>query len=182
MARLHVLAIAASPHGSGSTTHALEAVLAGVRDQGADVSFVDLTTESTDSVVAAIEAADAVVLGSPVYRASHTALLAGLLERVERGAEYENSAPLKGKAAAIVLSGASHHHFLATEKLRSTLASFFAVQTLSPALYLTPDDFNEAKELSNAARDLAHLHGRALVELATAVRTGDALSQLTPLV
>lgn len=182
MAHLHILAIAASPHGPGSTTHALEGVLAGARDAGAEVQSLDAATESTDTMIAAIEEADAVVFGSPVYRASHSALLAGLLEHVERGAKYENSAPLKGKAVAIVLTGASHHHFLATEKLRSTLASFFAAQTLSPALYLTPQDFTEAKELTETSRDLAHIHGRALVELATAVRAGEALRQLSPLV
>lgn len=182
MARLHVLAVTASPHGSGSTSKALAGLLAGVRDEDAEASFLELAAESTDAVVAAIEAADAVVFGSPVYRASHTALLAGLLEQVGRGADYEKSAPLKGKAVAIVLTGASHHHFLATEKLRSTLTSFFAAQTLSPGLYLTPSDFTPSKELTDSARDLAHLHGRALVELAAAVRAGDALGQLSPLV
>lgn len=182
MARIHVLAVAASPNGSGSTGKALTGVLAGARDEDAEVRLIQLAAESTDSVIAAIEAADAVVFGSPVYRASHTALLADLLEQIGRSFDNEHSTPLNAKAVAIVLTGASHHHFLATEKLRSTLASFFAAQTLSPGLYLTPADFTQDKELNDFARDLARLHGRALVELAAAVRAGDALGMLRPLV
>ena len=44
--------------------------------------------------------ADAVVLGSPVYRATYSALLKDLLERTERGRWGETTAPLQGKAAA----------------------------------------------------------------------------------
>ena len=61
--------------------------------------------------------------------------------RLHEGAVGETPAPLAGKAALVLLTGASYHHFLATERLRAPLASFFAVQTLSPGLYFTPASY-----------------------------------------
>ena len=145
-------------------------------------SAFQLGIEPFDAVVQRIDEADGVLFASPVYRAGHTALLASLFERIPRGAAGETSAPLAGKAALVLLTGASHHHFLATERLRAPLASFFAAQTLSPGLYFTPASYTPDKVLNDESRVLAELHGRALVELATAVRGGAALSRLTPLI
>jgi len=179
---IHIVAVVGSPHGSGSTAAAVQAVLAGVTAAGAGIKSLDLRSDDLDAVVDRIDEADGVVLASPVYRAAHTALLASLLERIPRGAAGETRAPLAGKAAMVLLTGASHHHFLATERLRAPLASFFAVQTLSPGLYFTPASYTPDKVLNDESRALAELHGRALVELATAVRGGSALSRLTPLI
>lgn len=179
---IDIVAVLASPHGSGSTAAAVDAVLAGVSGAGAGADVLDLTKDPVDEVVDRIEAANGVVFASPVYRAAHTSLLAGLLEHIPRGAAGETRAPLAGKAALILLTGASHHHFLSTERLRGTLASFFAVQTLSPGLYFTPAAYTPDKVLVDESRALAELHGQALVELATAVRAGAALSTLTPLI
>lgn len=181
--RLSVLGIVASPHGSGSTSAAVAAVLKGCRDGGAETHVMDLATVTdAQTVVEKIDLSDAVVLGSPTYRATHTSLLAALLEETGRGAAYETGAPLKGKATAIVMTGAAAEHFLATEKLRTTLAAFFAAQVLSPALYLASRHFGPDKTLTDAAADLAHLHGRALVDLAAACRASKNLSALEPLV
>jgi FMN reductase len=184
---IHIVSVLASPHGSCSTAAAVAGVLAGVTAAGARTDSLDLATEDLDAVVDRIDEADGVVFASPVYRAAHTALLASLFERIPRGAAGETRAPLAGKAALVLLTGASHHHFLATERLRAPLASFFAAQTLSPGLYFTPasyspDPSTPHKVLNDESRVLAELHGRALVELATAVRGGAALSRLTPLI
>jgi FMN reductase len=179
---IHILSVVGSPHGSGSTSSAVQAVLAGAAAAGSTTESVDLRTADLDAVVDRIDASDGVVFGSPVYRAAHTSLLAALLERIPRGAAGEDRAPLAGKAAMVLLTGASHHHFLATERLRAPLASFFAVQTLSPGLYFTPAAYAPDKSLTDESRELAQLHGRALAELAAAVRAGDALRRLTPLV
>jgi FMN reductase len=179
---MSVLGVVASPHGGGSTLNAVCAVLDGASEGGSMTEVVDLVSSDLAVVVAKIDAADAVVFGSPVYRSSHTALLEQLLEHVQRGAANETSAPLHGKATCIVMTGATSAHFLGTEHLRSILASFFASQVLSPALYLDRGAFDEHNHLDEQSHELALLHGRALVELAQAVRTGKALGQLEPLV
>lgn len=179
---LTVLGIVASPYGGGSTLAAVRAVLDGARQADAEATLLDLAATALDEAVAAIDAADAVVFGSPTYRASHTSLLASLLEKVERGASTESSAPLRGKATAIVMTGAAGEHFLAPERLRATLASFFATQVLSPSLYLQPSAFDEDRTLNASARETAALEGRALVDLALACRGSKNLAQLAPLV
>ncbi|MCW5251343.1 NAD(P)H-dependent oxidoreductase [Streptomyces sp. SHP 1-2] len=182
---LRVTAVLASPHGSGSTAAAAGAVLEGCREAGALCTLVDLRDGAADGFAAAVEAveeADAVVFASPVHRATHTSLLASFLEHVERGVKHETRAPLRGKAAAVVMTGAAPEHFLAPEKLRSVLTSFYAVQVLSPSLFLTGTAFGPDRSLTPGAAGTGVLHGRALVDLAAACRAGGSIALLRPLV
>lgn len=180
MANVHLVAAVASPHGSGATAKAVEAVLAGAVAAGATSESFHVSTEPVETIVAAIERAQGIVFASPVYRASHTALMTHLLENIERGGRGEQTAPLQGKAAAIVMTGASDHHFLAPERLRGTLSSFFATQVLSPALYVTRNEYTEDKQLGPESWERAHLIGQALVDLTRAVQTSTALRALIP--
>lgn len=142
--------------------------------------MIEMPTSTIDDVVHAIDRADAVVFGSPVYRARHTAMLASLLERVERGKYGETRSPLQGTAAAIVMTGASSHHFLATQTLSNTLTTFFSTQVLAPGLYFARDDFDDPGALTEAAANLAHSTGCALVELAEALQSSKFLSMMEP--
>jgi FMN reductase len=175
-----ILGIAGGPDAGGRTSTAISGVLDGARTAGASTSLVELSATPVPEVIAAIAAADAVVLGSPVYRATYSALLKDLLERTERGKWGETSAPLQGKAAAIVLTGASGHHYLALNDLRGVLAGFFAVQVLSPGLYFDHAGYVDRSTLTEPSAALAAAHGAALADLATAVRSSKALSTVTP--
>jgi FMN reductase len=178
---LNIIAVIASPHGGGSTASAAQTMVAACREAGARTNVIDLNEADSPAAVAAVEAADAVIFASPTYRASHTSLLGGFLEHLERGSAWESSAPLKGKATAVLMTGAAPEHFLATEKLRLILSSFFAAQVLSPSLFLTTQAFND-KQPTAATRDLLETHGRALVDLTAAVRSSKHLANLEPLV
>ncbi len=182
MSALHVLGIVASPHGGGSTLTAMTALLRGAESGGAQTTLVDLTEVSTAEAIAAISAADAVAFGSPTYRAGHTSMLGALLERVDRGAPPDTTEPLLGKACAVVMTGASDKHFLATRGLRTVLTDFYGVQVLAPSLYLTHTDFDPGKQLTEQAQELVATHGRALHDLGTAVRASESLRSLRPLV
>jgi FMN reductase len=175
-----ILGVVASPNPSARTRHAVAAVLAGAEQAGAATSLIWLADSSLSLAIAAISEADAVVFGSPIYRATYTALLKSLLEATERGRYGESSAPLQGKAAATVLTGASHHHFLAVDSLRNVLAGFFAAQVLSPGLYLDHSAFIEDKTLTLETAEIAVAHGVALADLARAVRNSPALRALQP--
>jgi FMN reductase len=87
---------------------------------------------------------------------------------------------LQGKAAAVVLTGASGHHFLAVNDLRNILAGFFAVQVLAPGLYLDHSAYIDRGTLTDESAALAASHGAALVELGVAVRSSPALAALRP--
>ena len=175
-----ILGIAGGPEAGGRTSTAVAAVLAGAAAQGAATDLVELSRTSLPDVSAAMEAADAVVLGSPVYRATYSSLLKGLLEATERGKWGETTAPLQGKAAAVVLTGASGHHFLAVNDLRDVLAGFFAVQVLAPGLYLDHSGYVDRTTLTEQSAALAGAHGAGLRDLAAAVRSSAALAALRP--
>lgn len=177
-----VLGIVGSPTPSGRTLTAVRAVLDGAASTGATTNVVELASGAPpDEVAEQMAGADAVVLGSPVYRARATAALRGLLESTQRGMWGETTAPLQGTACALVLTGASLHHFLAVDELRAVLASFFAAQVLSPGLYLQHADFADRETLGESAAELAHSHGAALVDLAAAIGASSRLSALRPL-
>lgn len=175
-----VVGVAGGPEAGGRTSTAVEAVLAGAAGAGASTRLVELSRTPVPEVVAAFEAADAVVLGSPVYRATYSALLKDLLERTERGKWGETSAPLQGKVAAVVLTGASGHHFLALNDLRGVLAGFYAVQVLSPGLYVDHAGYVDRSTLTPESAELAGVHGAALADLTAAVRSSAALRAITP--
>lgn len=179
--QLSVIAIVASPHGGGSTAGAAQAMVSACREAGAAVNVFDLNEADSRVAADAVDAADAIIFASPTYRASHTALLGGFFEKLERGAAWETKSPLKGKATAILMTGAASEHFLATEKLRMILSSFFASQVLSPSLFLTGDAFSD-KQPTDETRKLLEAHALALVDLATAVRASRHLATLEPLV
>jgi FMN reductase len=179
---MRVLAVVGSPEPGGKSAAAAASVLVGARGQGADTELVELAgRDYNDEVQAAVERADGIVFAAPVYRARAASPLKTFLDRLPRGMWGESNAPLRGKACAIVLTGATLHHFLALDELRGVLASFFAAQVLSPGLYMHSEAFTEAKELSPEWSDLAAAHGAALVDLAKAVRDSKALSGLRPL-
>ena len=175
-----IIGIAGGPEAGGRTATAVAGILAGAADRGASTELIEVSERATDEIVAAVEAADGVVLGSPVYRATYSSLLKGLLEHLERGKGSDTSAPLQGKVAAVVLTGASGHHFLAVNNLRDVLAGFFAVQVLSPGLYFDHSAYVDRGTLTDDNVVLAAAHGAALLDLTVAVRGSDALRALRP--
>lgn len=178
-----VVGVVGSPKAGGRTRIAVDAVLGGAAEQGGTTRVLELAGTSHADVLAALDEADAVVLGSPTYRADITAQLKALLDATPRGASYESGDPLRGTTCATVLTGASDHHFLAVEKVRGILGGFFGAQLLSPGLYLSAAAFTgDGKALGDDAAGLARAHGRALVELATAVRASTWLRELRPLI
>jgi FMN reductase len=119
----------------------------------------DATTRET---VAAIAAADGVLLAAPVYRASFPGVLKNLLDILPVEA-------LREKPVAIVAMGGSPHHYLAVDgPLRLVLAWFGAI-ALPNSVYLTGRDFAEGLLASDAAAaDLAAL-GDALADFTAAI-------------
>lgn len=86
------------------------------------------------STVAAIAAADAVVLATPTYRGSLTGALKNLLDHVPVAA-------LRGKPTAIAAIGATDHHFLGADRHLRDVLTFFGAATTPTSLYLTSRDF-----------------------------------------
>jgi FMN reductase len=121
--------------------------LADVRIAAADGRPADTLGDDTAAVLGAIEAADAVVLATPVYRGSFTGVLKNLLDHVPVAA-------LEGTPVGIVAMGATPHHFLGAERhLRDVLAFFGALVAPVP-VYLTSADFADGVPVEAAVDDL----------------------------
>jgi FMN reductase len=179
---MKILGIVGSPQPGGRTLAATRVLLRGAATGGCDVDELELANKpATEEVIERMDGADAFVFASPVYRARAAFPLKHLLDATPRGMWGETVAPLQGKACAIVLTGASLHHFLAVDDLRSVLSGFFAVQVLSPGLYLPAEAFVDRDTLDEENRVLAEQHGRALAAFAQAVRASGEISSLRPL-
>jgi len=167
-----VLGIDASPSGGGRTAATVRAV--------AGTDPVNLVDAGVDAVVEAMTQADALVFGSPIYRASFAEPLKQLLDSLPRGMWGEDRAPIQGKAVAIVATGATLHHFLALNDLRNVLAGFFAAHVVPPGLYVPRDGFGEEGCLASPYAEAAVAQGQALRELAVALSSSPVLRRLAP--
>ncbi len=185
---MRIVAIDGSPSGSGKTAKALALVLDAARAAAgpdAETSVValagDALGEAVEEALAAVRGADAVVLGSPVYRASYAFPLKTFLDHVPRGLWGEPDAPLAGKAVAIVATGASLHHFLGIDDLRNVLSGFFASWVVPPGLYVPREGFDDdAGGLTEEYAAVAAVQGRALVALAAALTQSADLAIVRP--
>lgn len=171
-----ILGIDGSPHGPGKTARVIAQVLEGAAQQGATV---EMRRHDAPDVLTRIQEADAVVFGSPTYRASHSSALRSLLERMDRDGD---NPPLAATPAMVVMTGGSPAHFLGTEDLANTLRGFFGTQVLSPSLYFHPAHFDDDGEVKVATAAQCRVHGNALWELTAAVGASTALRTLKPLV
>ncbi|WP_445116836.1 FMN reductase [Acinetobacter sp. WZC-1] len=85
--------------------------------------------------LAAVEAADALIVGTPVYRASFTGLFKHFFDFVEPTA-------LVDVPVLLAASGGSDRHALVLEHQLRPLFSFFQAQTLPIGVYATDRDFS----------------------------------------
>jgi FMN reductase len=106
--------------------------------------------DDTAALVSSAQAADALVLATPVYRGSITGALKNLLDHFPVDA-------LIGKPIGVVAMGATAHHYLGADwHLRDVLAWFGAL-VVPTSVYLSSGDFVEG-QLNDAARqDLSAL-------------------------
>lgn len=104
----------------------------------APVLFRALRADQLDQegrdIIDAVEDADILVVGSPVYRASYTGALKHLFDLVDFRA-------LTGKRVIIAATGGTPLHGLVTEHQFRPLFGFFNALTVPTAVYATEADF-----------------------------------------
>ncbi len=176
--QVRVLGISCSPSIGGKTRAAIEAVLAGSVAAGAEASVIELGPEPDFAAAAAAVAdADAVVFGSPMYRATYAAAFKSLTEAIPRTPAGEG--PLRGKAVTTVGTGGSDHHMLGTAGMRDILVDFFSAHVVSPGLYVSAAGFS-GDHLTEDVGARADALGRGLVELAAAIASSSGLRNVAP--
>jgi FMN reductase len=113
--------------------------------------------DDTASIIESVDAADGVIVASPVYRGSFTGALKNLLDHLP----IES---LAAKPVGIVAMGATQHHFLGVDwHLRDVLAWFGAL-VVPTSVYLVSADFVNGELTDSAKQDLEDL-ANAVVKL-----------------
>ena len=185
---IRIVAVVASQAG-GNTDRLVSRVLDAAREADADNTAATihlgagpLETARVDGYVQSLADADAVVLATPMFRATYAAVLKDFLERVPRGGPAERfDGPLRAKAVGIVATGGSHHHFLGADPLIDLLVRYFGAYVVPPLLYGVIRSA-DGPTLDPALVEDAARFGRAVVALGGAIRSdarlGDARAQI----
>lgn len=102
----------------------------------------ELPTEAL-AIVEAIEKADALIVGSPVYKGSYAGLFKHLIDFVEPTA-------LENVPVVVTATGGGPKHALVVEHQLRPLFGFFSAQTLPTAVYASDQDFLDGRVVNSA--------------------------------
>ena len=96
----------------------------------------DALTPSAERVIAAIEGADAIVVGTPVYKGSYTGLFKHIFDFVDPAA-------LAGRPVIVAATGGGRRHALVVEHQLRPLFGFFSALALPTSIYASNEDFSD---------------------------------------
>lgn len=116
--------------------------IADIPDLGSARKLSDLSPASLRYLEGLI-AADAIVLGSPVFKGSYTGLFKHAIDLIDPAA-------LRRKPVLLVASGGGDRHALVVEHQLRPLFAFFEAATLPTAVYASERDFAEGEPASPA--------------------------------
>ncbi|MCZ7935306.1 FMN reductase [Agrobacterium leguminum] len=156
---MKILGISGSVKRPSRTAHVVERIVAAIgRTAKVETDLIDLADaapvlfralradeldEAGRAIVDAVEAADVLVVGSPVYRASYTGALKHLFDLVDFRA-------LQGRRVILAATGGSPLHGLMLEHQFRPLFGFFGAVTVPTTVYAVETDFT-GYTLSNPA-------------------------------
>ncbi len=107
------------------------------------VTTLDDLDGPTRAIVASILSADALVVGSPVYKGSYTGLFKHLFDLIDPVA-------LAGKPVLLTATGGGEKHALVIEHQLRPLFGFFEAITLPTGIYASGADFTDSIPTSAA--------------------------------
>ena len=158
---LKVVAVSGSVSSPSKTEVLIQTIIDRFKEtQEIDVHFIKLShigrdlsgalfrselPERIENDLVAIENADLLIVGTPVYRASFTGLFKHLFDFVDQNSLID--VPILLSA-----SGGSHRHALVLEHQLRPLFSFFQAYTLPIGVYAIDDDFKN-HQISSPALD-----------------------------
>jgi len=171
MRELRILGISGNVRTPSRTASLVDTILASIESRfGVETRKIDLVDaapvlfralrsdqldEAGKELVHAVETADVLVVGSPVYRASYSGALKHLFDLVH----FES---LIGKPVILAATGGTPMHGLVTEHQLRPLFGFFKALTLPTAVYALESDFDAyaihnpeiSKRIDAAVREL----------------------------
>ena len=182
MSTLRIVGISGNVKAPSRTSALVAAILRGAEQrfdiearhidlaESAPAIFRALRSDQLDgegrAIVEAVEAADVLVVGSPVYRASYSGALKHLFDLVHFEA-------LTGKPVVLAATGGTPLHGLMTDHQLRPLFGFFKALTLPTTVYALESDF-AAYTISNP--DIRKRINAALRELEAVLPQAKALA------
>jgi FMN reductase len=118
----------------------------------------ELYEGDTRAAIDLVAAADACVVGSPIYRGSYTGAFKNFFDLLPNEA-------LRGKPVGLIATGGSDHHFLAIEHELRPLLSFFHAYTVPGAVYAQNTHF-AGDRLDETIAEQCRLLGEEIARLA----------------
>ncbi len=109
-------------------------------------------------VIEKIDDADALIIGTPMYRGSYTGMLKNVFDILPNNA-------LMGKPVGLIATGGSNHHYLALEQELRPLLTFFYAFVIPGTVYINNRQISE--DSFNVSDVLDHLNqlARSVVNL-----------------
>lgn len=156
-----IVAFSGNTHRPSRTRTLVEAVAAELsRQRQIDLKVYDLVDAGTGIAVAsrsalplpaariveAIETADALIVGSPVYKGSYAGLFKHLIDFVSPEA-------LIGKPVVLTATGGGPRHALVVEHSLRPLFGFFSAQTAPTAVYAGDTEISEGRVADALVRE-----------------------------
>lgn len=132
-----------------------------IRDM--DIGFCDgrdpsLYEGDTRRLIDTIVGADALIIGTPMYRGSYTGILKNVFDIIPNDALY-------GKWVGIVATGASDHHYLATEHEIKPLLGFFYAHVVPGCVYANNEHYSDQALIDEGVLAGLNELARSLIEL-----------------
>lgn len=152
MSQLSIVGVAGSPTSTSSTRRLIvETVERVAKQTGATPTIIDVADTGAlktlsraegdpklESALRAVETADLLVVGSPVYKGSYTGIFKHFIDFVDYRA-------LIGTPVALLATGGSDRHALVIEHQLRPLFAFFQAHVLGTGLFLTSNEFVDGK-------------------------------------
>ena len=133
---------AATRFGATSATYGLN----DLQPSLGQASHLDALAPPARAIVDGLLAADALVVGSPVYKGSYTGLFKHLFDLIEPSA-------LAGKPVLLTATGGGDRHALIIEHQLRPLFGFFEAATLPTGVYAGAADFADGRPVAPALLD-----------------------------
>jgi len=116
--------------------------------------------EAVSAAYRQVFAADVLVIGTPVYKASYTGLLKHFFDLID-------PRELQGKIAVLSANGGNDQHSLVIEHQLRPLVGFFGMQSVAAGLYARDSDFQKLDDGG----------GYAVIQPELLARVDDAVAQ-----
>ncbi|AQS56715.1 NADPH-dependent FMN reductase [Novibacillus thermophilus] len=128
----------------------------------------------TKQVIQKIENADALIVGTPVYRGSYTGALKNVFDLIPNGA-------LEGKVVGLIATGGTYHHFLAIEHQLKPLFGFFRAHVVPGTVYAHNDHYSDKRLVDPDVIERLRRLGEDVVRLQYAIGGGLAGAEAPPI-